>query len=100
MARQHALVLGAKIKRLKADPNGFFRGLFYGPPGTGKTELCNWLARELAGHELAIEKLNGQSLTIEVARGWRRHLCYRPLLGDWTVKFVDEVDRSSDAALC
>src|SRR5262245_31213866 len=93
-----AQLLFSKAERLKADPNGCFHCLFYGVPGTGKSALARLLARHLAGHELAIEHLNGQSMSVELVREWRRNACYRPLYGDWTVKLVDEIDRSSDAA--
>ncbi len=95
-----AAELFLKAERLKQDEQGFFRACFYGPPGIGKSELALVIGNKLAGHTLAVEQINGQSLTVDKVREWNRSLCYRPLYGDWNVKVIDEIDKGSDAAQC
>lgn len=75
------------------------RVLFTGPPGVGKTELGGELSLLMAGSPYAVEKLNGQNVTIDVVREWTRNACYKPLFGDISVKFVDEIDAIGPAAL-
>jgi replication-associated recombination protein RarA len=93
-----AAQLAAKVLRLKADPNARFKALFYGWPGTAKTELAKFIARRLSEHELAIELLNGQSMSVERVREWHRQRCYRPIHGDWTLIIVNELDSASPEA--
>ena len=88
----------AKVNRLRADPQGRYKALFYGDPGTGKTRLAVAIAHALAGHALAIEKLNGQSMTAERVRDWIRQSAYKSMYSDWTVRIVNEIDSSSPGA--
>ena len=71
--------------------------LIYGPPGGGKSHLLDLFALEVAGTH-AIERVNGQSLSVELVRQWRDRACYGNLFSKWTVKRVDEFDCASPAA--
>lgn len=75
------------------------RLLLTGPPGTGKTELGGELAHFLAGHPLEVEKLNGTKVTIDVMRAWQDQSQYRPMFGQVSVKFIDEIDAITNTAL-
>ncbi len=99
-------VLIHKLTRLRADilahkPVSVMerRFLFTGPPGVGKTELGNELALFAAGDPLAVEKLNGTNVNVDKVRDWTAHACYKPLFGEISVKFVDEVDGIKNDAL-
>jgi hypothetical protein len=69
-----------------------------GNPGIGKGHLLDLLALELTKSPFAIEQINGQSLGIEVVRGWRERAGYGNLFSDWTVKRIDELDEASASA--
>jgi DNA polymerase III delta prime subunit len=88
-------VLQAKIPLIKrgeiTDPLER-RWVFTGPPGVGKTELGKMLALELAGHPMNLDFRMGTQVGVEVVRDWLRNAPYRPLFGDMTVRFVDELD--------
>ena len=85
------------------------RLLFTGPPGVGKTHLAMELASLLTGQSKPVTQIrelpfncehrNGQNVSIDVLREWAASDCYRPLMGEIAVKFVDEVDGMSTAAL-
>lgn len=83
----------ALCKRLKA-----FGAIAYGPPGTAKSTLLDVLALEITGHPLAVEQVNGQSLTVEMVREWKVGMAYGNLFSKFTVKRIDEFDCSSAAA--
>ncbi len=72
--------------------------LLEGNPGVGKSHVLDILARELTGSEFAVEQVNGQSLGIELVRGWRDRAGYGNLFSDWTVKRIDELDLASASA--
>lgn len=93
-AKVAALML-AKVKRLRGADNGTLKVMFYGPPGTGKTTLAWLVAKELSGHHLAIEHVNGKEVTVDTVRKWLDELFVGSLFGDWQVKVVDELDRCS-----
>jgi len=88
-------VLHTKVPLIKrgelADPLER-RLLFTGPPGVGKTELAKLLALELAGEPINVEFRMGSQVNVEVVRDWLRNAPYRPLLGDMTVRLIDELD--------
>lgn len=69
-----------------------------GNPGVGKSHLLDLLAIELTRSPFAIERINGQSLGIEVVREWRERAAYGNLFSDWTVKRIDELDLASTSA--
>lgn len=73
--------------------------LLYGPPGTGKSTTAEIIALQMAGHPMAVERINGQEMTVDRVRDWRRNSPYRPLFGEMNVKMVDEIDQASKAAL-
>lgn len=73
--------------------------LLHGDPGCAKSQLLDLLARELTGSPHAIEIVNGQSVTVDLVRDWRRGSHCGNLFSAWTVKRVDEIDKASPAAL-
>jgi replication-associated recombination protein RarA len=95
-ARQRCIELTRKIDLLRKN-DGFFRGMFYGDPGVGKSELALALAFHATGHELAIEQYNGQDVTVEMVREWRRS-AVGSLFSRWTARIIDEWDRMNEAA--
>lgn len=70
-----------------------------GNPGVGKSHLLDLLAVELTRSHFAIERVNGQSLGIELVREWRERAAYGNLFSDWTVKRIDELDLASASAM-
>ncbi|HTA29775.1 MAG TPA: AAA family ATPase [Candidatus Cybelea sp.] len=75
------------------------RVLFTGPPGVGKTALGKELADFIAGDAMAVEKLNGSNVNVDKVRDWTANACYKPLFGEISVKFVDEIDAIKTDAL-
>jgi MoxR-like ATPase len=69
-----------------------------GNPGIGKSHLLDLLALELTGTTFAIERVNGQSLGIDLVREWRERAAYGNLFSEWTVKRIDELDLASASA--
>ena len=93
-----AEVLMRKAERLRDNPDQPLKLLISGAPGIGKTSLVNLIARTLVSHPTAIEDVNGKEVGIELAREWTRSLAYGSLLGAWSVKVVNELDRCSKDA--
>lgn len=95
-------VLQSKIPRIKSssviDPIER-RWLFTGPAGVGKTMLGMLLADEIAGHPLNVDRKMGSQISVDVVRDWMRNAPYRPLIGDMTVRFADEVETIPPAAV-
>lgn len=95
-AGELAAVLTAKAARAKRAASAPVKLLLYGVPGVGKSHLAAALARDLTGHHLAVEHVNGKDVTIELVRSWMQELPYSgSLFADWTVKLVDELDQCS-----
>jgi MoxR-like ATPase len=69
-----------------------------GNPGVGKSHLLDLLALELTRSPFAIERVNGQSLGIDLVREWRERVAYGNLFSVWTVKRIDEIDLASASA--
>ena len=95
-------VLALKIKRLLAGELASpldRRWLFTGPPGVGKSALAADLARSAAGHPLNVDFRMGTAVNVDIIRDWVQHGCYRPMLGDFTVRFIDEIDTTPSAAI-
>jgi hypothetical protein len=87
----HKRALGRRCKSLAT--------LDFGPPGSGKTHINDLFALELTGgQEHSIERVNGQSVTVELVREWRKRACVGNLFSKWTVKRIDELDCASPAA--
>jgi len=91
-------ILMKKCHRLRAEGKSALRLLLYGPPGTGKTDLANRVARDLAGHEMGIESINGANVTAEVVREWQSTMRTATLWSDWRVLVINEGDRISQQA--
>ena len=99
----------ARITAGETVPVNERRLLFTGPPGVGKTHLAMELASLLTGQRKAITQIrelpincehrNGQNVSIEVLREWAASDCYRPMMGEIAVKFIDEIDGLATAAL-
>jgi len=86
--------LDMRLVKLSKDANPIERRwLFSGPPGVGKSTLAHALGIRAAKDTLAMECVIGTHLSIDLIRQWKDAGKYvRPLLGDWTVKIVDEID--------
>lgn len=91
-----ASVLGAA--RALAGQRDRLAVLLDGNPGVGKSHLLDQLALELTRSPFAIERVNGQSLGIDLVREWRERAPYGNLFSAWTVKRVDELDLASASA--
>ncbi|MGA3170346.1 MAG: ATP-binding protein [Chthoniobacteraceae bacterium] len=72
--------------------------LLHGDPGVGKSHLLDLLALEMTGSPFAIERVNGQSLGIDLVREWRDRAGCGNLFSARTVKRIDELDESSSSA--
>jgi DNA polymerase III delta prime subunit len=94
-------VLQTKIPRLLSHATDPIerRWLFLGPPGIGKSELAKLLARDIAGHEFNIERRIGSTVSVEVVRDWQRSAPYRPLIGRFFTKVINEIETIPTAAL-
>lgn len=97
-SRSFAHLLMTKARRIKESGKGNLKAILLGPPGVGKSETAMMVSRFLSGHELAIESLNGQSMSVERVRKWRDDANYHSLYGDRVVKVVDEIDCASEQA--
>ena len=94
-ARQIASKLIQKVSKAKNDGREPIKILIYGPPGVGKTTIAELLAAELTASPWSIEDANGKLVTIETVKSWMRELAFGNLFSDWSVKIVNELDRSS-----
>lgn len=92
-----AAVLAAVVELVDSRENAAV--LLEGDPGIGKTVALDQLARRICGHELAIERVNGQSLSVDLVRSWRDRAAYGNLFSPWTVKRIDEIDQASSSAV-
>jgi hypothetical protein len=93
-----ASVLGAARELRKRESTAPLAILCEGNPGVGKSHLLDLLALELTKSPFAIERVNGQSLGIDLVREWRERAAYGNLFSDWTVKRIDELDEASASA--
>jgi len=84
------------------------RYLFTGSPGLGKSDLAERLAADLTGDSfervharmsLSVEVVNGQSMSVDIVRGWRSRGHYKPMFGNCWVIVADEIDAASPQAL-
>lgn len=71
---------------------------FTGDPGCGKSNLAAILARQLAGHELGIHKINGGDVTTESVRQFRAEFNTASMFSDWRVLLIEEADKINAAA--
>lgn len=92
-----ASVMGA-ARQLAAKHNPLAI-LLEGDPGVGKGHIADTIALELTGSEFAIERINGQSLSVETLRLWKHRGAFGNLFSAWTVKRVDEIDQASSSAM-
>lgn len=86
-----SLLLG-KVAAMKQAQAGTLKVLLYGSPGTGKSTLAGLIANTLAAHEIAIHFSNGRELTEPMLARWRFDSQCKPMIGDWRVFWVDEID--------
>ena len=96
-ARFHR-TLTAKCARhiTSGDPLRLF---FSGEPGTGKSTVAALLARQLARHELGIQKINGADVGAETVREWGQGaFTGSSMFSDWRVLIIEEADRVSAQA--
>lgn len=73
--------------------------LLWGAPGVGKSTLAEQLALAISGHSMVVEHRIGSAVSVDVVRDWQRNACYRPLMGEYTVKVIDEIDGIAVTAL-
>jgi DNA polymerase III delta prime subunit len=98
-AGTYAKLLTQKIAKVRDEPNARLKIIFYGSPGTAKSELAMFLARLLVSHNISIQKLNGQSFSVDWVRECYRNRQYRPFDNGWSVQIVNEIDHASPEAL-
>lgn len=94
-----ARLLSNKIAKVKEEPNARLKLLLLGTPGSGKSELAMFLARQLVTHSISIQKLNGQSFSVDWVRECYSNRMYRPFDNGWSVQIVNEIDAASPEAL-
>lgn len=94
-----ASVMGAVRELIRRGGERGLAVLLEGDPGVGKTHACDAIAMELAGCAHAIERVNGQSLSVDLVRAWRAGSAYGNLFSPWTVKRIDEIDQASPSAM-
>ncbi len=87
-----------EILRVLPTRHASFGVLLHGDPGVGKSHLLDMAALEITGSVHAIEQVNGQSVSVDLVRQWCDQSRYGNLFSTWTVKRIDELDRSSPAA--
>jgi DNA polymerase III delta prime subunit len=94
-----AMLLCAQIPKLQDEhcPVMHRRYLFTGAPGLGKSAIAMMFGRALVNHQLGIEAINGQSMSVERVREWSFHGKFWPMFG-MRVQIVDEIDAASPAA--
>lgn len=91
-------IVSGKISRIKVAKPTSTKLMFYGAPGTGKSSLAQLAAIALAGDELAIERLSGLTVNVDLVKRWMQSASCGSLFGDWQVKVVEEMDRIPAAA--
>lgn len=95
-ARIHRALQAKAARHLAStDPLRLF---FSGEPGTGKSTVAALLARQLAGHSLGTEKINGADVGAETIREWTTGFLTPSLFSDWRVLLIEEADRISPQA--
>lgn len=97
-ANKVAHMMANKVPRLK-QAEGFFAAIFHGDPGTGKSALCRAVATWLTSHAIAIETINGQSVTVDKVREWKDSLRMTSMFSDWRAIVIEEVDSASKQAM-
>ncbi len=85
--------LVAKALRLNHDPAVPVKILLHGPPGVGKTTIADMVAEALAGTRFAVEETNGKLVTVETVKQWMGGLGNGWLLGAYSVRIINEMDR-------
>lgn len=91
--------LSAKVARaLTSIQPPSLRLFFSGEPGTGKSSVASLLARQLSGHELGIEKINGADVGADTVRAWRENFLGASMFSDWRVLLIEEADKVSAQA--
>jgi replication-associated recombination protein RarA len=83
-------ILTRKIEDARKGGTGPLKLLLYGPPGVGKSKLAEMVGRELAGHPVYVETVNGRGIMPGTVSEWIQASHYRPI--GWSVKIIEEVD--------